>query len=102
MKVRIWAILVYFLLLVILNSLTEGDDTLIIPAGTRQLELRDNQIHGFTYYDGYLWASTRTNPCRILRIDPVTLDYDRIILDPGLNDGEYLIDNIAGCVNSFV
>ena len=37
---------------------------------TKILEQGDNRIHGFTYYDGYLWASTRTSPCRILKIDP--------------------------------
>jgi len=51
----------------------------------------DNKIHGFAYYDGYLWASTRTSPGRILKIDPPTLDYQRIILDRGLNNGEDLI-----------
>jgi hypothetical protein len=55
------------------------------------LETGDNKIHGFTYYDGYLWASTMTSPARILKIDSQTLDYQRIILDEGLNDGEDLI-----------
>jgi len=58
---------------------------------TRILEPGDDLIHGFVYYEGYLWASTRTSPCRILKIDPETLDYERVILDAGLNDGEDLI-----------
>jgi len=91
MKVRIWTALGCFLLLSIMSLTAESDDTLIMAADTRQLEPGDNQIHGFTYFNGYLWASTRTNPCRILRIDAETLNYDRIILDQGLNDGEDLI-----------
>jgi len=55
------------------------------------LETGDNKIHGSTYHDGHLWASTRTSPARILKINPQTLDYQRIILDNGLNDGEDLI-----------
>jgi len=58
---------------------------------TNMLESGDDLIHGFVYYKGYLWASTRTSPCRILRINPETLDYERIILDVGLDDGEDLI-----------
>lgn len=58
---------------------------------TRILDPGDDLIHGFTYYKGYLWASTRTSPCRILKIDSETLDYERIILTAGLNDGEDLI-----------
>jgi hypothetical protein len=56
----------------------------------RTLEHGDNFIHGFTYFNGYLWASTRTNPCRILKIDPDTLNYERIELDESLNNGEDL------------
>ena len=74
MRIRTLTALGCFLLLAILNSPAAGDDALIMAADARQLEPGDNQIHGFTYYNGYLWASTRTNPCRILRIDPVTLD----------------------------
>ncbi len=59
---------------------------------TNTLESGDNLIHGFTYYNGYLWASTRTNPVRILKIDPSTLSYERIVLDYGLNEGEDLIE----------
>ncbi len=55
------------------------------------LEQGDEYIHGFVYHEGYLWASTRTAPCRILRIDPETLVYERIVLDESLNDGEDLI-----------
>lgn len=58
---------------------------------TRVLEPGDNLIHGFSYYNGYLWASTRTSPARILRMNPDTLDYQRTILSSGLNDGEDLI-----------
>jgi len=58
---------------------------------TKILEQGDNRIHGFTYYDGYLWASTRTSPCRILKIDPDTLNYEKIILSSGLNDGDDII-----------
>lgn len=64
------------------------------PSGaikTRVLEPGDNLIHGFAYYNGYLWASTRTYPARILKIDSDTLDYQRIVLSSGLNDGEDLI-----------
>lgn len=64
------------------------------PSGAvnaRELESGDELIHGFTYHNDYLWASTRTNPARILKIDPDTFDYQRIILPSGLNDGEDII-----------
>ena len=91
MKLRVWMTLGCLLLSGIVCYEAEADDALATVVDSRELEPGDSFIHGFTYYNGYLWASTRTNPCRILRIDPVTLDYDRIILDPGLNDGEDLI-----------
>ncbi|MBW6474857.1 MAG: C39 family peptidase, partial [Anaerolineaceae bacterium] len=51
----------------------------------------DNLIHGFIYDNGYLWASTRTSPARIFKINPVSLDFERIILTSGLNKGEDII-----------
>lgn len=57
----------------------------------RKLESGDNLIHGFTYAYGYLWASTRTYPTRILRIDPVTLNYHRLTMPSGYNAAEDLI-----------
>lgn len=54
----------------------------------RKFDYGDNQIHGLIYYDGYLWASTRTSPARVLKIDPHTLDYQRITMSYGLNSGE--------------
>jgi len=58
---------------------------------TKVLDDGDNQIHGFIYYDGYLWASTRTSPSRILKIDPDTLQYQKIVLSPDLNTGDDII-----------
>ena len=55
------------------------------------MEQGDNFIHGFIYFNGYLWASTRTDPCRILKIDPDTLNYEGIELDVRFNKGEDLI-----------
>jgi hypothetical protein len=55
------------------------------------LEEGDAYIHGFAYFEGYLWASTRTKPCRVLRIDPKTLSYERILLDEDAFEGEDLI-----------
>jgi len=63
----------------------------ILDYYTKILDPGDDLIHGFVYYEDYLWASTRTSPCRVLKIDLETLDYDRIILDAGLNYGEALI-----------
>jgi len=83
MKTKIW----FFSLLLVWEI--AADDAIV--ADSRALEHGDNLIHGFTYSNGYLWASTRTSPCRILKIDPETLSYKRIILDAGLNDGEDLI-----------
>jgi len=57
----------------------------------RILDYNDNYIHGFVYYGGYLWASTRTYPARILRINPNDLSYERIILSPGLDGGEDIV-----------
>jgi hypothetical protein len=55
------------------------------------LEQGDEYIHGFVYHGGYLWASTRTAPCRVLRIDPETLRYEKIVLDESYDDGEDLV-----------
>ncbi len=92
MRLKVWMALGWFILSGILSwEAAKADDTLATVLDSRILEQGDNRIHGFTYYNGYLWASTRTSPCRILRIDPETLDYERVILDAGLNDGEDLI-----------
>jgi len=66
-------------------------ETSLNIVANRRFDIGDNLIHGSMYYDGYIWASTRTNPARILKVDPVTLEYDRIILGGGLNDGEDII-----------
>jgi len=66
----------------------EDDDLSYI---TKILDPGDNLIHGFAYHNGYLWASTRTSPCRVLKIDSDTLDYERITLSSGLNEGDDLI-----------
>lgn len=58
---------------------------------SRVLEPGDEYIHGFIRHGGYLWASTRTNPCRILRVDPETLEYGRIVLHESYNEGEDLV-----------
>ncbi|MCL4551586.1 MAG: peptidoglycan DD-metalloendopeptidase family protein [Bacteroidetes bacterium] len=58
---------------------------------TKILETGDDLIHGFKYYNGFLWASTRTSPARILKIDPSTLEYQKIILPTGYNNGEDLV-----------
>ena len=84
MKSKVW--LLIFLLLLIWGM--EADSASAVDSII--LEQGDNIVHGFTYFNGQLWASTRTSPCRILRIDPNTLNYERIILDAGLNDGEDL------------
>jgi len=70
---------------------TEKEDEALSVLRTRILDKGDEWIHGFTYYNGAIWASTRTSPGRILKIDPDTLEYDRIICEHGLNDGEDLI-----------
>jgi hypothetical protein len=55
------------------------------------LETGDEFIHALLYARGWLWASTRTSPCRVLRIDPDTLQYDRILLPESHNDGEDMV-----------
>lgn len=56
---------------------------------TRVLDPGDSLIHGLIYYNNYLWASTRTNPGRILRINPSTLEVNaRVILPTGLFNAE--------------
>ncbi len=57
----------------------------------RKLESGDDLIHGFTYAYGSLWGTTRTYPARILRFNPETLDYTRIILPNGYDDAESII-----------
>ena len=51
----------------------------------------DAYIHGLVYFQGYVWACTRTKPCRILRINPATLSYERIMLDEHAFEGEDMI-----------
>jgi len=80
MKAKVW-------LLICFSLFTTG----AAAEDGRTLERGDDLIHGFAYFKGRLWASTRTSPCRILRIDPETMEYDRIILDSGMDDGEDLI-----------
>ncbi len=59
---------------------------------TNVLSSGDDLVHGLIYYNGYLWASTRTAPARILKINPDTLAVDdRITLPGGQNDGEDII-----------
>jgi len=57
---------------------------------TATLKQGDEYIHGLIFFQGSLWASTRTAPCRVLRIDLETLGYERIVLDDGFNEGEDL------------
>jgi hypothetical protein len=65
---------------------------------TRVLDAGDSLIHGLIFYDNYLWASTRTIPGRILKINPTTLAVEsRIILLTGL---DYAEDIKAG--NGFI
>lgn len=77
--------------LMLSTQLGKATSTISSVVKTKVLGPGDDLIHGFAYYMGYLWASTRTSPCRILRINPDSFDYERIILDVGLNDGEDLI-----------
>lgn len=74
----------------------EGPATTTIIGGplassiaTRVLDPGDSLIHGLIYYNNYLWASTRTAPGRILRINPSTLEVDaRVVLPSGLDNAE--------------
>lgn len=97
-RIILITILLSALFLIILGSLS------IKEKGTREeaqkqlkiieqkiLDSGDNRIHGFIYSHNYLWASTRTSPCRILKINPSTLEYERITLDYGLDDCEDIV-----------
>jgi uncharacterized repeat protein (TIGR01451 family) len=48
-------------------SQSSGVISKFLPAG-------DSYIHGLIYYNGYLYATTRTDPARVLKIDPTTLE----------------------------
>lgn len=50
----------------------------------------DNQIHGSEYYNNSLWFSTRTNPARVIKMNPDTLEYEKTLLDG--SDGEDIIE----------
>jgi hypothetical protein len=67
-----------------------GDAAPVELVDSTGLEEGDAFIHGFIHFDGRLWASTRTAPCRILRINPETLSYEKVVLDDGFNEGEDL------------
>jgi len=59
---------------------------------TNVLDTGDDQIHGLIYHEGNLWASTRTSPARILKINPETLTVtDTIVLENGQNEGEDIV-----------
>jgi hypothetical protein len=52
----------------------------------------DAQVHGLIYAYDSLWASTRTQPARILKIDPDTLAInERLELSTGMDQGEDII-----------
>jgi uncharacterized repeat protein (TIGR01451 family) len=56
---------------------------------TNVLGVGNDQIHGLIYFDGSLWASTRTSPARILRINPSNLAVEnQIDLQSGQNEAE--------------
>ena len=69
-----------------MESMAVGSSLEVV--NTKVLESGDSLIHGFIYHNGYLWASTRTSPARILKVDPSSLNYQRIVLSSGLDDGE--------------
>jgi hypothetical protein len=55
----------------------------------------NNQVHGLIYYNGYLWATTRTDPARILQIDPGTLIVEETITVPdtaSLDHGQDILE----------
>jgi murein DD-endopeptidase MepM/ murein hydrolase activator NlpD len=57
----------------------------------KSLESGDSLIHGLAFAKGFIWASTRTSPARILRMNPNTLEYERITLPWGYREGDALI-----------
>jgi hypothetical protein len=59
---------------------------------TNTLGTGDDQIHGLIYDNASLWASTRTKPARILRINPANLTVENRII---LNSGQDEADDIA-------
>jgi hypothetical protein len=72
-------------------ALLQGETHMPSVLGSTVFEEGDEYIHGFVYHGGYLWASTRTAPCRVLRIDPETLKYERLVLDESFDEGEDLV-----------
>jgi hypothetical protein len=58
---------------------------------SRKLQSNDAYIHGLKYANGYLWATTRTSPAKVFRINPDTFFYDRLTLPSGMNNGEDII-----------
>jgi uncharacterized repeat protein (TIGR01451 family) len=51
----------------------------------------DNYIHGLIYYNGFLYASTRTDPARVLKINPNTLDVSTSVTLTSQIEGEDII-----------
>jgi len=56
---------------------------------TKVLEAGINKIHGSYYHKDSLWFLTRTDPTRVLKMDPQTLEYEMMILEG--NNGADLI-----------
>ena len=54
---------------------------------TKILESGEDAIHGSTFYDGYVWFSTQTDPAKIIKMNRNTMSYSVITLDSGLNYG---------------
>jgi hypothetical protein len=66
---------------------TSSESTLILSSG-------EASIHGLIYYDGYLWASTRTSPAKVIKINPASTPMavvNSVTLATNRNDAEDIV-----------
>lgn len=50
------------------------------PYTTKIFSSGDDLVHGSTYFNDFLWFSTRTNPSRVIKMNGTTLDYQKVTL----------------------
>jgi len=83
LKIFFISLSIFISVLSFMPSLTDAYETT-----TKILDSGDNLIHGAIYHDSYLWFSTQTTPARIIKMNPLTLNYEKVVLGSGLNYGD--------------
>ncbi len=76
------------------GQLLQGDALDASSESTLILSSGESKIHGLIYYDGYLWASTRTSPAKVIKINPASTPMavvNSVTLATNRNDAEDIV-----------